>query len=166
MFHFSADPLRSRCSLVEVQQPVQPRPAPHPPPDIDHKRARDQPIAEPLMIPFSVIVLDVLRHRAPEVPLPDRHDPSQALFFDGSDEALGVRIGIGRPLGNQHHMNTGLAEPTPDIVAPFPIPIADHDSRASTTPASAIVSVRTTCCMNSPSGCGVDSTEGVGSPRG
>ena len=48
----------------------------------DDRRARDAAIVEALMVPFSVIVGDVLRHRAPEVPLPDWNQPVQAFFFD------------------------------------------------------------------------------------
>jgi hypothetical protein len=33
-------------------------------------------------------VLDVLRLRVPEVPLADRYDPIQTLFFDRAHKAL------------------------------------------------------------------------------
>jgi hypothetical protein len=70
------------------------------------------------VIPFSVIVLDVLRHRAPEVPFPERYDPIETFFLDGSDESRRVGIRIGRPLGNQHDANARLPEPTPHVAAP------------------------------------------------
>ena len=39
------------------------------------------------MIPFAVVVLDVLCDRPPEMPLPDRNQPVQAFFFDRPHEA-------------------------------------------------------------------------------
>ena len=38
------------------------------------------------MVPFSVVMGDVLRHRAPEVLLPDRNQPVQAFFFERPHE--------------------------------------------------------------------------------
>ena len=57
---------------------------------VDHRRARDEPIAEALVIPFSMIVLDVLCYRATEVLLPDRNQPVEAFFLDRSHEAFRV----------------------------------------------------------------------------
>ena len=45
----------------------------------DYRRARDEAIVEALVVPFSVIVRDVLRHGAPEMPLPDRNQPVQTF---------------------------------------------------------------------------------------
>ncbi|HKF68443.1 MAG TPA: hypothetical protein VKB36_17975 [Vicinamibacterales bacterium] len=39
-------------------------------------------------------------------------------------------VRIWRALGNQYHADAGLPAPTPDIAAPFPIPIADPDHEA------------------------------------
>ena len=39
-------------------------------------------IVESLVIPFFVVVLDVLRHGPPEVPLPYRNQPVEAFFVD------------------------------------------------------------------------------------
>ena len=49
------------------------------------------------MVPFSVVVGDVLRHRAPEMLLPDRNQPVQAFFSGRPHETfrVGVRIGHG-----------------------------------------------------------------------
>jgi hypothetical protein len=63
---------------------------------LDHQRTRDETIVESLVIPFAVIVLDVLCHGSAEVPHPDRNQPVQAFFLDRPDEAFGVRVRIGR----------------------------------------------------------------------
>jgi hypothetical protein len=52
------------------------------------RRARDQPIIETLVIPFAMVVLDVLCQRAPEVPLPERNQSVEAVFLDRPHEAL------------------------------------------------------------------------------
>ena len=42
---------------------------------VDDRQSSDESVVETLVIPFLVIVLDELRHRAPEMPLPDRNQP-------------------------------------------------------------------------------------------
>jgi hypothetical protein len=108
------------------------------------------------MIPFAVIVVDVLCHRATEVPLPQRNQAVQAFSFDRSYEAFGVGARVWRALRNQHNAGARVPKPTPDITAPFPIPIADQHLRYAHDIRLPIVSVRTICCVNSPSGCGVE----------
>ena len=49
---------------------------------LDHQLARNEAIVQSLVIPFFVVVLDVLRHGPPEVQLPDRNQPVEAFFFD------------------------------------------------------------------------------------
>jgi hypothetical protein len=39
------------------------------------------------MIAFVMVVLNVLRNRMLEVPIPDRDDSIETLFLDGSDES-------------------------------------------------------------------------------
>ena len=100
------------------------------------------------MIPLAMIVLDELRDGVPEVPLTDWDDAIETFFLDRPDESLGVGVRVGRARGDQHHADTCVPEPPPDIMAPFPIPIAEiKTSGRFTIPASDIVSVRTICCM-------------------
>jgi hypothetical protein len=81
------------------------------------------------VIPFEMIVRDILRDRASEVPLADWNDAIETFFLDRPDESLGVGVRVWRALGDQHYADARVPEPTPDIVAPFPIPIADQDLR-------------------------------------
>jgi hypothetical protein len=62
-------------------EPAQSRPAPHLTRDVDYRHARNQPILEALVISFSMIVLNILRDRTPEMPLPllARVDPDTLL---------------------------------------------------------------------------------------
>jgi hypothetical protein len=72
---------------------------PHP----DYRRARDEAIVESLVVPFSVVVRDVLRHGPPEMPLPDRNQAVQAFLFNRPHETFRVRVRIGRPLRGEEH---------------------------------------------------------------
>jgi hypothetical protein len=81
MFQFSAD-ATIRHPLVEVEQSAESRPAPHAAGPVNRRGVRDQPIVEPLVIPFGMVVLYILRHGAPEVMLPLRNDPVEAFVFD------------------------------------------------------------------------------------
>ena len=83
------------------------------------------------MIPLAMIVLDELRDDVPEVPLTDWNEAIETFFLDRPDESLGVGVRVGRALGDQHHADTCVPEPPPDIMAPFPIPIADQDLRSA-----------------------------------
>ena len=67
---------------------------------LDDRPARDEAIVESLVVPFSMVVLNVLRHGPPEVSLSDRHQPVQAFFVDRRTKrsayafALGARSGV------------------------------------------------------------------------
>jgi hypothetical protein len=74
-------------------------------------------------------VLDELRDCLPEVPLTEGNDAIETFFLDRPDESLGIGVRVGRALGDQHHADARVPEATLDIVAPFPIPIADQDLR-------------------------------------
>jgi hypothetical protein len=83
---------------------------------LDHRLAGDQPIVQPLVVPFSVIVLDILGHGPPEVPLPERNEPVQALFFDRPYEPLGVGVGVSSRLHRQRAVrDKPFASPIPSI---------------------------------------------------
>ena len=88
---------------------------------------RDQCVRESLMIPFTMIVLDELRDGPSEVAFAERNHPVEALLFDGSDEALRVRVRIRCHHRRQHDANPRIAEPLPHVLAPFSIAIADQD---------------------------------------
>jgi hypothetical protein len=63
---------------------------------LDRRRARNEAFVESLMIPFAVIVLNVLRHSTLEMPTSEWNQPVQTFFFDRPHEAFRVRVGIRR----------------------------------------------------------------------
>jgi len=74
------------------------------------------------MVPLPMIVLDKLCDRTAKVALPDRNDPIEAFVFDRADEALRVRIRVGRSFGCHHSADAaGLPEEMANVPAPLPI---------------------------------------------
>ena len=61
-------------------------------------RSFEQLVVASLVIPLSMVVLDVLVDDEAEVALAERNDPVEALFFDGPHEPLGIVIGRTPPL--------------------------------------------------------------------
>ena len=90
------------------------------------------------------------------MPLPQRNQPVETFFLDRPHEPLRVRIRIRGAFGVS---TTGC--PRRRSRAAHHGSISDPDRRSTPAvryphPSSAIVSVRTICCMNSASGYGVD----------
>ena len=71
------------------------------------------------MIPFAVVVLDVLRHGAPEMPLPDRNQPVKAFFLDRPHTAFRVGVRIRRAPRNKDDADTRVPQSTPHPEALF-----------------------------------------------
>jgi len=62
------------------------------------------------MIPFVMIASHELGDGSSKVALTDRYDPIETFPFDGSHEALGVGIRIGRLIRRLHHADPRLAQ--------------------------------------------------------
>jgi hypothetical protein len=86
----------------------------------------DKVVAQSLMIPLMMIVVDEFGERSSEVPLAKRNHPIETFLFDRSHEAFRVRIRIRRPERCLHDLNAGLVEQPLHLPTPFPIPIADQ----------------------------------------
>jgi hypothetical protein len=103
----SEDPVSSQFSValpirgafVIVQEPSQTRSSMHATVGTDGRCGHDQQILQALMIPFAMIVLDELAQGTAEMALTYRNQPVDAFFFDRSDKALRMRIGVRRSYG-------------------------------------------------------------------
>ena len=86
------------------------------------------------MIPFAVVVLNVLRDGPPEVALPDWNQPVEAFFFDRPHEPFCVHVRIGRALRDEHNLDTGIPQSTSHVAAPvssqFSAEPTDHAARS------------------------------------
>src|SRR5262245_40238042 len=78
------------------------------------------------MIAFAMVVLDELGDGVSEVALPQRNDAVQTLFLDRPYKPFRVGVRIRGTLRRQYDANTCVAQPTPHLTAPLPIPIADQ----------------------------------------
>jgi len=108
------------------------------------------------MIPLAMIVLDELRDCVPEVPLTDWNDAIETFFLDRPDESLGVGVRVWCALGISATRMRASRSRRRTSWLHFRSRSQINTCGTLTTSASAIVSVRTICCMNSASGCGVD----------
>src|SRR6478672_686944 len=86
-------------------------------------------MVESLVIPFAVVMRDVLRHCVANVPLSDRNQPVQAFFFDRPHEPFRVSVSIRSALGDQDNADPCLPQSTPPVTGPRPNPIADQEVR-------------------------------------
>ena len=62
-------------------------------------------VAEPLMIPLAMIVLDVLRHRLPQVAFPEGNHSIETFLLDRAHEAFGIGIRVGGLKRSLHNAN-------------------------------------------------------------
>jgi hypothetical protein len=85
--------------LQVIEKPTEPRPTANPPPG---RPAPVERVVQPLMIPLVMIVSLELCDGSSKVALADRYDPIETFLFDGSHEAFGVGIRIGRLIRRLH----------------------------------------------------------------
>ena len=78
------------------------------------------------MIAFVMIMLDVLGHDLPKVPLAQRNDAIETFLFDGPNEALSMGIRIRRPPRRLHNADASLAQQLPYRAAPLRVPITNQ----------------------------------------
>jgi hypothetical protein len=88
----------------------------------------NQPIAQPLMIPFTMVVRHEFCDGPPEMAFTERHHPIETLFFDRPHEAFGVSIRVGRLDRRLHDADARVAEHAPHFPTPLPIAVTDHDA--------------------------------------
>ena len=94
----------------------------------------DQLVVHPLVIPLSVVMLDVLRDRPTEMTIAERDHPVQTLLFDRSHEAFGVHIRIGRLKRRLHHADPGLSQPGTHRRAPLRVAVTDQHAMLDEQP--------------------------------
>ena len=106
----SADQSR-RFSIVEIEQSSEPRPASN---VSSHKGRRrgslEQLVATPLMIPLSMVVLDILVDEASEMAFTQRDHATETLVFDRPDKPLRIGIEIGTPCGETDRVDSTASE--------------------------------------------------------
>ena len=96
-------------AMVETKQPAEPLGA------FDGARSGfgangrlDQPIIEPLMIPFPMIVSGVLASGLSKRSLAEEDHSIKTLILDRPDESFGVRVQVGRTRRQAHDFETSI----------------------------------------------------------
>ena len=110
------------------------------------------------MIPLTVVVLDELRNRPPEMAFAERDHTMETLVLERAHEPLRVGIRIGRLIRRLHDSESGLAQPRTHGRAPLGVPITDQHAMMDQQPVIRSRHHATACCINPSSGCGVDPT--------
>jgi hypothetical protein len=116
MSHQSAgrriDPrVSSGCAAVIIEEPAESLSTANPIDAIDRRCAVNEFVAEPLVIPLSVVMLDEFGNRPSEMTFTARDHPVEALVLDRAHEPFGIGIRIRRPRRRLHHAEPGLAQP-------------------------------------------------------
>jgi len=91
-------------------------------------RGVDKVVADPLMVPFTVVVGLELGKRTMEVPLSERDEVVEAFLFDGTDEALRVCAAVRRPERYPHDPHASRFEDASDSGTPLAVTVADQKS--------------------------------------
>jgi hypothetical protein len=158
-----SDPrVSSRRATVIIEEPAKPLPTANLTAALDRRRAGDEFVVEPLVIPFTVVVLDELRNGPAEMTFADRNHSAETLFLDRAHEALRVGIRVGRMKRGLHHADPGVAQAFANGRTPLRVSITDQhamaDQHAIIRCGERAVSVRSTWRMNPSLGCDVEPT--------
>jgi hypothetical protein len=112
--------------LVVIQQTAEPGTPADPTLRSIKSVTLDQPMLEPLMIPFAMVVIDEFLEGPTEISLTHRHDPIEALMLNRPHEPFSVGVCVRRLKWRQHHVHASIAQLPSHILAPFPVTIADQ----------------------------------------
>jgi hypothetical protein len=89
---------------------------------------RSQPIVKTLVIPLPVVVSRECGERSAQVGFAEDDDPIQTLFLNRPNEALRMRIAVGRLEQGLHHANAGVGQGPSECGAPIGVAVTDEDA--------------------------------------
>ena len=118
----SAGGLRG-LAVVELEHAAEALMAPHRACSCRCGRSCDELVAETLVRPFLMIMIDERTYGGPEVRFAEWHDTVQALGFDGQDKPLGKRVQIWTPRWQEHWCHATVSQQVPEDVGVERIPI-------------------------------------------
>lgn len=83
---------------------------------LDHRLAGDQPIVQPLVVPFAMIVGHKLSDGLTKMALAERNQAIETFLIDRADDALSVSVGVSSRLHRQRAVrDKPFASPIPSI---------------------------------------------------
>ena len=86
----------------------------------------DQGAIEALVVPLSVVVLDVLSNRVAEVPFAQDHHATEALVLDRAHEALGVGVEVRASARQGHDLDSAVPKKFLEGCGEERIPVEDQ----------------------------------------
>ena len=103
-----------RCAVVELEHPGEALTAPNRAGVNQGSRGRDAFIAQTLVRPFLMIVIDKRSYGSPEVSFAEWHNARQTLGLDGPDKSFGKRVQIRTPGRQQQGRHTTVPKSLPE----------------------------------------------------
>ena len=97
-----------RRTIVTIEEPPEALTTPNATTSRRPQHVVDEFVPEALVVALTMIVLDELGERPPQVVFAERDDPAKTLVLDRSHEAFGVGIGVGRLERGLHDSNPGF----------------------------------------------------------
>ena len=95
-------------AYVVIEKPAEALTTANPTAAMNRRRAVNEFVAEPLVIPLLVIVCNELGDRPAEMTVTKRDHPVEALVLDRAPEAFRVGIRVGRLKRCLHHADPSL----------------------------------------------------------
>jgi hypothetical protein len=83
------------------------------------RRTLNQFIAQPLMVPFPMIMGHTLGYGPSNMALADWNHPNEAFLCDGTDQAFGVGVRVRRPIRRLDDAQPRVLQARADRLTPF-----------------------------------------------
>jgi hypothetical protein len=107
------DPRLRSLAVVELQQTAEPITTRDLPCSDPRCCWRDELVAQTLVRPFFVIMVDKFSDGRPEMPFAEEHHAIQALGLGGLDKPFGERVQIGTPRGQDQWRDAAVPQEAP-----------------------------------------------------
>ena len=142
--------------MVVPQQPAQPFAATNESPVGRVDPARDQLVAEPLMVPLPVVVRHELIDGTEQATFAEEDQTIKTFLADGAHEPLREGIGI-RCLDRRHHDPHARAlDDSAESFRPLGVAVTDEDPMARQEPIDGVGEAASGLCHDDASGVGVE----------
>ena len=121
-------------ACVVIEKPAEALTTANPTAPSDGRRAVNEFVAEPLVIPLLVVVGNELGDRPAEMPVAEWNHPVEALMLDRAHEPFGIGIRIRGLERRLHHADPSLTQARAHGYAPFRVPDTDQHAMTAQDP--------------------------------
>jgi hypothetical protein len=124
--------------MVIPQEPTEPQAAAHVAALGSQRFGDNESVANPLVIPLSMVVFEECAQGLPEADLAEGHQAFQTFFLDGPHKSLRVGIAVRRLIRRLHDADASVREQAPKCPAPLGITVADQNSVTQQRPVARV----------------------------